>query len=89
MSSCTKFKGMKKHLLSAREIEIVKLIMEENTTADIALKLDISARTVDTHRKNILRKTGIKNMVGLAKYAIQNEWLAGYIYQNGKSKGKL
>ena len=58
--------------LTPREIEIVKLISEEFTTADIAEKLFISPRTVDTHRKNILEKTGSKTIVGLMKYAFDH-----------------
>lgn len=58
--------------LTPREIEIVKLISEEYTTADIAKKLFLSTRTVDTHRKNILEKTGSKTIVGLMKYVFDN-----------------
>lgn len=55
--------------LSPREIEIIKLIAEENTTADISKKLFISAHTVESHRKNIWRKTGAKSIIGLINYA--------------------
>jgi len=59
--------------LTTREIEIVKLITQELTTNEIAEKLFISPRTVDTHRKNILEKTHSKTIVGLIKYAFENE----------------
>ena len=59
-------------VLTFREKEILKLVAEENTTAEIAKKLFLSERTVETHRKNLLRKTGVKNIVGLIKYAF--EW---------------
>ncbi len=59
--------------LTPREIEIVKLISEEYTTADIAKKLFLSTRTVDTHRKNIFEKTGSKTIVGLMKYVFDND----------------
>ncbi len=56
--------------LTNREIEIVKLIAEEYSNAQIGDKLFISERTVETHRKNIFRKTNIKSVAGLVKYAI-------------------
>lgn len=59
--------------LTEREIEIVRLIVKEFSSAEIAEKLFISPRTVETHRKNILRKTGVKNIVGLIKYAYDNK----------------
>jgi DNA-binding CsgD family transcriptional regulator len=72
---------MKPRKLSPREVEIVRLIMEEKSSSDISNILQISARTVDTHRKNILRKTGIKTVVGLTKYAIQNAWLPNFYFK--------
>ncbi|MCP9764447.1 DNA-binding response regulator [Lacihabitans soyangensis] len=58
--------------LSGREIEIIKLIAEEHSTNVIAEKLFLSPATVETHRHNILKKLGIKNVVGLVKFAIKN-----------------
>ena len=60
-------------VLSDREIEILKLICDEKTTNEIAEQLFISPRTVDTHRKNISKKTGVKTIVGLIKFAIMNQ----------------
>jgi DNA-binding NarL/FixJ family response regulator len=57
--------------LSARELEVLKLIVQENSNPEIAEKLFISIRTVDTHRRNLLEKLGVKNTAGLVKYAIQ------------------
>lgn len=59
-------------LLTKREIEILKLIAQEHSNNAIADKLFISTGTVDTHRKNIILKLGVKNTVGLIKYCIQN-----------------
>jgi DNA-binding NarL/FixJ family response regulator len=59
-------------LLTQREREVLTLIAEELTNRQIAEKLFISERTVETHRKNILRKTGTNNTVGLIKYAYAN-----------------
>lgn len=61
-----------KEELTARELEILKLVCNEFTTADIAEKLFISPRTVETHRKNIFEKTRSKTIIGLIKYAFEN-----------------
>lgn len=57
--------------LSRREKEILKLIMDEYTTQEIADKLFISFGTVETHRRNMLIKTGTRNTVGLVKLALE------------------
>jgi DNA-binding NarL/FixJ family response regulator len=57
--------------LSAREIEVLRLIAQECSNGEIAEKLFISIRTVDTHRRNILEKLQVKNTAGLVKYAIE------------------
>ena len=59
----------KQSTLSPREIEIIKLITQALTTAEISKKLFLSEHTVDTHRKNIGRKTGAKTAVALLNYA--------------------
>lgn len=58
--------------LTERELEILTLIVQEFSSEEIAEKLFISKRTVDTHRINILNKTNSKTIVGLIKYAIAN-----------------
>ena len=63
----------KKDILTKREIEIIQLICNEKTTSEIADDLSISTHTVESHRANILLKLELKNSVGLAKWAIQNE----------------
>ena len=60
------------NLLTEREIEIIKLIAGEKSNKQIADKLFISERTVETHRKNIFRKTATNNIVGLIKFAYAN-----------------
>jgi DNA-binding NarL/FixJ family response regulator len=59
-------------LLTDREREIVKLIAKEYSNKQIAEELFISERTVETHRKNIFRKTGTSSLVGLIKFAYAN-----------------
>lgn len=61
--------------LTNREVEIVKLIAEEYNNAQIGDKLFISERTVETHRKNIFRKTATKSVAGLVRFAINNKLL--------------
>lgn len=62
-----------RELLTKREREIISLIISENTNGQIADKLFISERTVESHRKNIFRKTNVKSIVGLIKYAYDNK----------------
>lgn len=57
--------------LTPRETEIVTLISMELSNAEIGEKLFISERTVETHRKNIFRKTNTKSVAGLIKLAIE------------------
>lgn len=62
-------------LLTDREREILKLIATEFSNRQIAEHLHISERTVETHRKNIFRKTKASSLVGLVKFAIDNNLL--------------
>ena len=62
----------KKVDITKRELTIIKLIAQEMTNQEIADKLDNSPMTIITHRKNLLRKLGVKNTAGLIKYAVQN-----------------
>ena len=55
--------------LTERELEIVRLISSGMKSSEIAKQLFISVSTVETHRKNIFSKTGVKNAVGLSHYA--------------------
>ena len=59
--------------LSDREKEVVRLICEQHTNAEIAEKLFLSPRTVESHRQRILEKVGAKNTVGIVVYAIVND----------------
>lgn len=66
----TSVKDAKEISLSLREIEVIELIAKEYTNAKIAEALFISERTVETHRKNIFRKTDTKGVIGLLKYCL-------------------
>lgn len=58
--------------LSDREIEVLQNICMELTSSEIADKLNLSNRTIEGHRKNLMDKTGAKNTVGLVLYAVKN-----------------
>jgi two-component system, NarL family, nitrate/nitrite response regulator NarL len=62
----------KSELLTEREREILKLIAKEFSNKQMAEKLFISERTVETHRKNIFRKTNTNTLVGLIKFAFEH-----------------
>jgi DNA-binding NarL/FixJ family response regulator len=59
--------------ITDRELEVLKLIVNEYTNQEIADELFVSVRTVDAHRRNLLQKTGAKNTAGLVKYALKNK----------------
>lgn len=59
--------------LTQRELEIVRLIAKEYSNEQIANALFISERTVETHRKNIFRKTNTSSVLGLIKFAYQHK----------------
>jgi DNA-binding NarL/FixJ family response regulator len=61
----------KADMLSKRELEILKFIASEFTNEEIANRLFISKRTVDTHRQNLMKKLNVKNTAGLVKYAYE------------------
>jgi two-component system nitrate/nitrite response regulator NarL len=62
----------KSELLTDREREILRLIAKEFSNKQMAEKLFISERTVETHRKNIFRKTNTNTLVGLIKFAFEH-----------------
>ena len=59
--------------LTPREIQVLRLIVDEKSNKEIANHLFISIRTVDSHRRNLLEKLSLKNTAGLVKYAIRND----------------
>ena len=63
-------------VLSKRELEITKLITLEYSNDEIASHLDISKRTVETHRKNIFKKTKVKSIVGLVMLAFKSKLIS-------------
>ena len=59
--------------LTDRELDVLKLITKQFNTSEIADKLNLGISTVDTYRKNLLKKLKVKNAVGLAMYAVKNK----------------
>lgn len=60
--------------LTKREVQIVKLVLQERTSQEIADVLFITVPTVETHRRNIMHKLDVRNTAGLVKYAMQRGW---------------
>jgi DNA-binding NarL/FixJ family response regulator len=58
--------------LSPREREILQLVAEGKTSQEIAQRLSISSKTVDTYRSRLMHKIGVKNLAGLVKFAIRH-----------------
>lgn len=61
--------------LSDREKEIFRLICEEHSLKEISVKLNISEKTTHSHKANIQAKLGVKNTVGMIKFAYENKLL--------------
>jgi DNA-binding NarL/FixJ family response regulator len=59
--------------LTRRELEVLQLIAAEHTTEEIGEQLFISTNTVQTHRKNLIQKFGVRNSVGLIRRALELE----------------
>ena len=63
-------------ILTNREREVMKLIAEGYRTKDIAARLDLSPRTVETHRKNLMKKLDLASVSAVTAYAIANDIIA-------------
>mmetsp|Transcript_14520 Transcript_14520/g.16887 ORF Transcript_14520/g.16887 Transcript_14520/m.16887 type:complete len:176 (-) Transcript_14520:180-707(-) len=63
-------------LISKRESEIITLIAEGNTNTQIADQLFLSSHTINTHRKNIMSKLGVKNTAGIVMYAVKTNLIS-------------
>jgi len=61
--------------LTEREREVLILVAQGNSNKRIAQQLEVSVRTVETHRLNLRRKLGIETPAGLIKYALQQGWI--------------
>ncbi|NLF59161.1 MAG: response regulator transcription factor [Candidatus Hydrogenedens sp.] len=59
-------------ILTKREQEVLELLVYGHTNAEVAEKLFISDRTVETHRTNIIGKLGLKSRADLVRFALDN-----------------
>lgn len=57
--------------LSKREAEVLKRVADGETTKEIAFALEVSSKTIETHRLNVMEKVGIRSVAGLTKYAVR------------------
>jgi DNA-binding NarL/FixJ family response regulator len=57
--------------LSPRQLEVLRQVTEGHTTADIARRLGLSVKTVETHRSELMKRLGIHDVVGLVRYAVR------------------
>ena len=69
--------GSGREALTSREQTILLQLAQGKSNKEVALALDISVRTVETHRKNIKRKLGISSTAGLTRYALEHGVLQG------------
>lgn len=72
LAPSTALKGERDHGLSARELEVLRLICDGLSNRAIATKLGLSANTVAVHRANIMKALGVHKTAELVMYAIQN-----------------
>ena len=62
--------------LSPREREVVQLLAEGHSSKEVAAKLGVSVKTIESHRSNIMRKLNLHSVTQLVRYAIRNEMIA-------------
>jgi DNA-binding NarL/FixJ family response regulator len=65
--------------LTKREVEIVKLISQDLSNTEIAEQLHISGTTVETHRRNLMKKLGVNSAIGLMRWGLKNGVLDGHL----------
>ena len=63
--------------LTPRQREILQLVAEGHTSKDIALRLGLSYRTVETHRNQLMKRLGINDLTGLVRFAVRVGLIAG------------
>ncbi len=62
--------------LTSRQAEVLRLLADGLSNKEIATRLNLGVRTVESHRERIMRKLGIHSVAGLTKYAIGRGWVA-------------
>ena len=64
-------RGRRSEPITEREREVLRMVAEGLSTKEIAARLDISARTVESHRANLMRKLGLRSVARLTQYALR------------------
>ena len=57
--------------LTARQLEVLRLVAEGQTTPQIAKRLNLSVKTVETHRSEVMKRLGVHEVVSLVRYAVR------------------
>jgi DNA-binding NarL/FixJ family response regulator len=63
---------MSNDILTAREREVIQLLAEGRTSKEVAVSLNLSVKTAETHRTNLMRKLGLHSVADLTRYAVRN-----------------
>ncbi|MBA4153720.1 response regulator transcription factor [Flavobacterium sp.] len=74
--SSPKLKTEKSQIFSDREMEIVRLTLKELSGSEVGVKLSISPKTVEKHKRNLMEKVGSKNFIGVITYALLHNLLS-------------
>jgi DNA-binding NarL/FixJ family response regulator len=75
VSRATSQRGERKGEMTDREAEVLRLISFGYSNKEIAAKLDLSVKTIESHKANAMRKLGISSRIDIVKYAILQNWL--------------
>ncbi|ULA59396.1 MAG: HTH luxR-type domain-containing protein [Nitrospira sp.] len=75
LSKASRGRARRSDGLTPRQKEILKLVSQGNTNRDIARRLDISVRTVEVHRFNLMRRLKVRNVAQLLRQALQQGFL--------------
>jgi DNA-binding NarL/FixJ family response regulator len=59
-------------ILTTREREVIQLLAEGKTSKEVAITLNLSVKTAETHRTNLMRKLGLHSVADLTRYAVRN-----------------
>ena len=77
-----KLREARERKLTSREREILLLVTEGKSSVEIAEDLEISHKTVQTHRTNLMRKLAIRNVAGLVRYVLRRQQLGDSNYRS-------
>lgn len=68
--------NQEEQIMTAREREILQMIVDGHSNREISRLLNISIRTVEAHRQNLFRKFDVDNIVKLVKMALDQKWVS-------------